>query len=80
MLVMSRLGVRRDENEYFGPTPSNDSPNASEGGPDGFSSRHTGGANFLYGDGSVRFVKDGVSRGAFRAFATAAGGEIIQDY
>jgi prepilin-type processing-associated H-X9-DG protein len=38
---------------------------------------HPGGVNVLAGDGSVRFVKDSVSRAAWRAFGPRAGGEAI---
>ena len=41
------------------------------------SSRHPGGANMMMGDGSVRFVKDGVALATWRALGTRAGGEII---
>jgi prepilin-type N-terminal cleavage/methylation domain-containing protein/prepilin-type processing-associated H-X9-DG protein len=63
-----------------------------DGGLDDFSSRHPGGANFVFGDGSVRFLKD-VKRDAgkasdgssiytpeglrFQALATRAGGDVL---
>jgi prepilin-type N-terminal cleavage/methylation domain-containing protein/prepilin-type processing-associated H-X9-DG protein len=42
-----------------------------------FGSMHPGGANFLMGDGSVRFIKDSINLGVFKALGTRAGGEII---
>jgi prepilin-type N-terminal cleavage/methylation domain-containing protein/prepilin-type processing-associated H-X9-DG protein len=41
------------------------------------SSYHAGGVNVLFLDGSVHFVKEGVSRATWRAIATYAGGEIV---
>jgi prepilin-type processing-associated H-X9-DG protein len=41
---------------------------------------HTGGANFLFGDGSVHFLRQGMSTQTFAALATRAGGETIGDY
>ncbi len=38
-------------------------------------SRHTGGANTLFGDGSVRFVRDAVDPVLWQAAGTRAGGE-----
>ena len=43
----------------------------------GVSSNHPGGANILMGDGSVRFVKDSVSRLTWWALGTRNGGEVI---
>ncbi len=44
-----------------------------------FGSGHTGGANFAFGDGSVRFVRDGISPLTFQALGTRAGGEVVAD-
>jgi len=63
-----------------------------DGGIDDFASRHPGGANFAFGDGSVRFLKsvtsDSGKRGdgttiyspsglVFQALATRNGGEVV---
>ncbi len=37
---------------------------------------HTGGANFLSGDGSVRFIRGSVSLATFAALVTRSGGEV----
>ncbi len=42
-----------------------------------FRSMHTGGANFAMADGTVRFVRDSVTIGNYRAAATIAGGESL---
>jgi prepilin-type N-terminal cleavage/methylation domain-containing protein/prepilin-type processing-associated H-X9-DG protein len=39
-------------------------------------SRHPGGANVLYGDGSVHFVKNSISKVVWSGIGTRAGGEI----
>ena len=43
----------------------------------GFKSRHSGGANFLFADGSVRFLKNSVSRVVYAALGSRNGGEVI---
>jgi prepilin-type N-terminal cleavage/methylation domain-containing protein/prepilin-type processing-associated H-X9-DG protein len=40
-------------------------------------SYHPGGVNCLFGDGSVKFVKDSVNGRAWRALGTIAGGEVV---
>jgi len=42
-----------------------------------FHSNHSGGANFAFADGSVRFVSDSIDRDTYRALATIRGGEVI---
>ena len=45
----------------------------------GFGSWHTGGANFVFCDGSVRFLPDSISFPVFQALNTANGGEQLSD-
>jgi prepilin-type N-terminal cleavage/methylation domain-containing protein/prepilin-type processing-associated H-X9-DG protein len=44
---------------------------------DQYWSLHPGGANFLFSDGTVRFVKEQVGFSVFQALATRAGGEVL---
>ena len=44
---------------------------------DDFSSHHIGGAHFVMGDGSVRFVSTNIDLGVFGGLATRAGGEVV---
>ena len=47
----------------------------------GYRSRHPGGGNFSFGDGSVRFLKTSIAPAVFRFLANRADGEIIDaDY
>jgi prepilin-type N-terminal cleavage/methylation domain-containing protein/prepilin-type processing-associated H-X9-DG protein len=40
-------------------------------------SRHPGGVNVLFGDGSVRFIKDSVALAIWRSLGSISGGEIV---
>ncbi len=44
------------------------------------SSRHSGGVNVVFGDGGVRFVRDGVDLLTWRGMGTRSGGEVLSDY
>lgn len=41
-----------------------------------FSSHHTGGAQFVFGDSHVRFLSDGIDARVYSALGTIAGGEV----
>src|SRR5207249_400765 len=46
----------------------------------GFRSHHAGGAGFLFGDGSVKFLKDSIDlTNVYRSLSTRVGAEIVAD-
>ena len=54
-----------------------DGPNSKPAHADQFWGRHPGGANFVFADGSVRFIKEKRPLAIFQAIATRRGGEVI---
>ena len=45
----------------------------------GFGSQHSGGANFAFGDGSVRFLRETIDKAVYQRLGNRADGEIIDD-
>ncbi len=45
-----------------------------------FSSNHRGGVNFVFSDGSVRFISDSITLITLRALSTRDGGEVVSNY
>ena len=60
------------------PAPADDADaNAASLHVGGYSSKHSGGANFAFGDGSVRFLKSSISPRILRRLANRADGDLI---
>jgi prepilin-type N-terminal cleavage/methylation domain-containing protein/prepilin-type processing-associated H-X9-DG protein len=74
-LLMGRTGPSSDI--ISGSIPGGSTPNYPAAGADNFWSRHPGGCNFSFCDGSVRFVKETVAPMVFTGLASRAGGEVI---
>lgn len=55
-------------------------PNSPDLHLEDFSSFHPGGAQFLFGDGSVKFISENINGGIFKGMATRAGKEVISGF
>jgi prepilin-type processing-associated H-X9-DG protein len=44
----------------------------------GFRSDHPGGCNFLYADGSVHFLEEGIDMLLYQNMSTMMGGEVVE--
>jgi len=61
--------------------PNPDAGDYSESGEmDDFSSLHITGAQFLFADGSVKWITENVNLAVYHALATRNGGEITGEY
>ena len=45
-----------------------------------FGGHHEGGTNFLFADGAVRPIRDGIHLATYRALATRSGGEVVGEH
>lgn len=54
-------------------------PNHPDAHFDDFSSRHIGGSQFVFADGHVRFIGDGIDPRVYAAIATIHGHEVVDD-
>lgn len=55
-------------------------PNSPASHLEDFSSNHTGGVHFLFGDGRVRFISENIHFDTYQALATRAGGEVVGEF
>jgi len=79
--TVPRLNARLRIPDYppSSPVSWKSDPNNLTVGQFGFRSAHPGGADFLFGDGSVRFLKDSIDvRGVYQPLSTRDGGEFVQ--
>ncbi|HEV3166823.1 MAG TPA: DUF1559 domain-containing protein [Isosphaeraceae bacterium] len=70
VMVLANTGPWPDE-------PWVNVPNHKGAKADDVWSLHPGGCNFLFGDGSVRFIKESVNPAIFSSLATCKGGEVV---
>jgi prepilin-type N-terminal cleavage/methylation domain-containing protein/prepilin-type processing-associated H-X9-DG protein len=64
----------------LGPAGTEDgprTPNHPKAHVEDYWSYHPGGVNFLFGDGSIHYIKNGITPAVWQSLATRAGGEII---
>jgi prepilin-type N-terminal cleavage/methylation domain-containing protein/prepilin-type processing-associated H-X9-DG protein len=65
---------------HTGTVPEGQNPNNNLGYVDDFTSRHTGGLNCLFADGSVHFISNNIDIPTWVALATRAGGEVVAGF
>ena len=61
----------------LGHTGDGNGPGAPNSYVNQFSSQHTGGANFVFADGHVDFLKNSINYPVYKSLSTRAGGEIV---
>jgi prepilin-type processing-associated H-X9-DG protein len=84
-MMMGVQPLSEDADPMFAPVPLDPVGDAKAPPPPfaflvgGFGSAHPGGANFAFGDGSVRFLKQTVSPSVYQALANRADGGLVSD-
>lgn len=73
------VGVHSGPDMHDHPQVIIHAPNNVFGHTDEMYSEHVGGGNVLMGDGSVRFIEEGIDPFVFTALSTRADGEVIPD-
>lgn len=76
--TVERLNKRPVTDTYFSVLHILECQSSEQGGPhstSNFRSDHPGGGNFLYGDGSVAFIGEGIDMRVYRAASTTQGAE-----
>ena len=64
---------------YYGADTTGSNSGASIDYISNFRSNHPGGGNFLFCDGTVRWIATGINQTTYQAFSTYAGGETVSD-
>jgi hypothetical protein len=78
--TVERLNKRPVTDTFFSILHVANCASSVDGGPhttSNFRSDHAGGGHFLYGDGSVHFVEEGIDLAAYRAASTIQGAEAL---
>ncbi len=74
------IGQNKAWDTAFGPIPGPLKINNSNEWGHAYYSFHTGGANFAFVDGSVRFLSENTTLATLVALTTRAAGEVVSDY
>ena len=77
LTTLTAMGGCSDGENVAGTTPA---ACACDARTTNFSSNHTGGVNFAFSDGSVRFINSTIPLTTLQALSTRTGGEVIGDF
>ncbi|MBL8850197.1 MAG: DUF1559 domain-containing protein [Planctomycetaceae bacterium] len=75
--VLPFAAIHCDANSVVGVTNRESPLNQT---PVGFSSRHPGGANFLFADGAVRFISERIETATYERLGAMADGEVVAEF